>query len=366
MRELIRFTLRQKLFSITALLINLILLMVIGVSLFADVLFVSAENHVAVSLNQSTAQLYPYLVEGSEIDYRISEKPAAQDNVILLYDDGYVLMVNDSTENVSDLIRKDLKAALQKIYAEKGDLLTVQYLKELEEVENIRVIEKKRANSGLSLTLSATALYFLLSAFSALAASDVSYDRSTGNLEMILSSLNPGQYLKARMAGAWMALFIQVALAAVYLLLSAVIRFLYDGFSGIRISFSAYSMTVLPGIPSVLLMILIMMSELLISQLMMVFMTIRAKKSSGHNQQVILFQALLMIVYYLSIHFSDKIINSRPAVLLPFVNAVRECAFLLEGKNRLLPVIIILLENALILFSGIGLFERTCLKKISE
>lgn len=366
MKELIRFTVRQKLFNITTLLINLILLAVIGVSLFADVLFVSPNNPVTVSLNSSTAFLYPYLAERSEVEYQISEKPVCADNAILLYDGGFVLMTSGSVKNIENQVRRDLKEALRERYAEKGDLLTNEYLKELEELENISVSEKKEEENTVYLTAAATAFYFLLSSLSSLAAADVSYDRSTGNLEMILSSLNPGQYLKARMAAGWMSFLIQASLAAGYLLVFTVIRFSYDGFTGIRIGFSVSMNAVKPGILSIVLMIMLMGSELLISQLMMVFVTLRAEKSSGHNQRVILFQAALMCLYYLSIHFSDKIMNFRLAVLIPFVNSVRECALLLEGKTRLLPVIIILVENAVILFSGGMIIERFCFKKISE
>ena len=113
------------------------------------------------------------------------------------------------------------------------------------------------------------------------------------------------------------------------------------------------------------LMILIMMSELLLSQMLTVFMTLRAHKSSGHNQQMILFQALLMGLYYLSLHIS-RIKDLPMTVLLPFVGSAGEGAFLLEGKIRLLPAAVVLAGNAVKVLSLYMIIERTCLRRIRE
>ena len=363
MKTLIRFTFREKMFNLTTVIINLILFTVIGVSVFADILFLDSTETATVNLDYSTRYLYPYLSQSSSVIYQISEKA---DNPVLHYDGGYELYLTGKGKDISGEIEEDLKKALKQTYSEKGDILTREYLKELEEIENVRIRQVSGDQTDTVLTLTGAVMYFLLSAFAALMANDINYDRNTGNLELILSCLKPREYLISRLIGSWLPLMIQSGLAVLYMTAFIAARMFYDGFEGMRNLLAVNAEIKLPGIVPIVMTAIIMTGVMLAIQFLMTGVALRERKSSEYGQKLVLFQAVLLCTHYLILHFSREIMQMDMFKFVPFVNALRECTLLLEGSGTLISCLTVMAETVLIILLEFRLIENCCFRKIGE
>ena len=363
MKALIRFTVREKMLNLTTVIINLILFTVIGVSVFADVLFLDTAETETVNLDYSTVHLYPYLSQSDRIIYQISEKA---DNPVLHYDRGYELYSVEKGKDVIDRVEEDLKKGLKRMYEEKGDILTREYLKELEEIENIRIRQNSGNRSDIYLTVTSAIMYFLLSAFAALTANDITYDRNTANLELILSCLKPREYLVARLTASWLPLLMQMGLTIIYFTVFIIARLAYDGFAGFGSALSVNPEIKMPGIISIVMTVIIMIEVLLKVQLFMADVALSEKKSSEYSQKLVLFQAVLLCMNYLVVHFSTVIINTKLFEFVPFINAIIGCSRMLEGDVDPFSCLLVMTEELLILVMEFRMIEKRCFRKIGE
>ncbi|MBR0137035.1 MAG: hypothetical protein IJM15_01325, partial [Erysipelotrichaceae bacterium] len=164
----------------------------------------------------------------------------------------------------------------------------------------------------------------------------------------------------------WLPLLMQMGLTIIYFTVFIIARLAYDGFAGFGSALSVNPEIKVPGIISIVMTVIIMIEVLLKVQLFMAGVALSEKKSSEYSQKLVLFQAVLLCMNYLVVHFSTVIINTKLFEFVPFINAIIGCSRMLEGDVDPFSCLLVMTEELLILVMEFRMIEKRCFRKIGE
>lgn len=247
MKELVSFSLRRRFFNGTTILLNILLCIVACGVLFADKvleivnpsmfddqrIYLNLDDVVEETLMNLDTKGVEFIVDDREYKIIIEEDPKAY---VLYYDDGYkVASYYSIDENLVDVLR----SMMERVH-ETLTLSTTLTLEEFEmlnqelELKNVVIQENVSMGSDKQnlVFMFISSLYFTMLSFSTSVANEVIYEKSTRQLELILTSVSAKSHFLSKMTVGWLGILIQAGLVAVYVLIAGVLRHLYDGGKG--------------------------------------------------------------------------------------------------------------------------------------
>ena len=247
MKELISFSLKRRFFNGTTILLNILLCVVACGVLFADKIlevinpsmfddqriYLVLDDIVEEALMNLETEGVEFIVDDREYKVIINEDPKAY---VLYYDDGYkVASYYSIDESLVDL----LKSMMERVH----ETLTLASTLSVEEFEMLNqeldlknVVIQENVSMGSQkqnlVFMFISSVYFTMLSFSTSVANEVIYEKSTRQLELILTSVSAKSHFLSKMLIGWLGILIQASLVAVYILLATVLRHIYDGGKG--------------------------------------------------------------------------------------------------------------------------------------
>lgn len=247
MKELVSFSLRRRFFNGTTILLNILLCVVACGVLFADKvlevvnpsmfddqrIYLNLDDIVEESLMNLETEGVEFIVDDRDYKILIEENPKAY---VLYYDDGYKVA---SYYSIDDSLVKVLREMMERVH-ETLVLATTLTVEEFEmlnqelEVENVVIQKNVSMNTQRQnlVFMIITSIYFTMLSFSTSVANEVIYEKSTRQLELILTSVSAKTHFLSKMMVGWLGILIQAGCVVVYILFACVLRHLYDGGKG--------------------------------------------------------------------------------------------------------------------------------------
>lgn len=248
MKELILFSLKRRFVNGATLILNILLCLVMFCVCFADkiinVINPSMLDDQKIFLNiDDVIEKELMVIEQRGIEFIHSEEDPKEiikkhpKAYVLTFDNGYKMTTQ--YEANPDLLL-GLESALENIHKMNllNETLTIEELILLNqnyELENIVLEENVQmdANKQAVAFMFITSVYFAMLSFSTAVANEVIYEKSTRQLELILTSVSAKTHFLSKMTVGWLTIVIQTGSAAVYGILFLLMRQFYDSGEGL-------------------------------------------------------------------------------------------------------------------------------------
>lgn len=247
MKELVSFSLRRRFFNGTTILLNVLLCIVACGVLFADKvlevvnpslfddqrIYLNLDDVVEETLMNLDTEGVEFIVDDREYKVLIEEDPKAY---VLYFDDGYkVASYYSIDENLVEILRSMMQRVHETLTL--ASTLTIEEFEILnQELDLKNVVIQENVSMGSQkqnlVFMIITAIYFTMLSFSTSVANEVIYEKSTRQLELILTSVSAKSHFLSKMMVGWLGILIQASCIAVYVLFAGIMRHLYDGGKG--------------------------------------------------------------------------------------------------------------------------------------
>ena len=243
MKELISFSLKRRFFNGATILLNVLLCILACGVFFGDkvINFVNPsmleDQRIYLNIDETVESVLLSL-ESSGVefisdkrDYKelIHESPRAY---VLYFDDGYKVA---SQYRIDEDLLSILQGMMQRVHETMmlSATLTVEEYELLNqelEVENVVIQEEVSMDSDKEnlVFMVITSIYFTMLSFSTSVANEVIYEKSTRQLELVLTSVSAKVHFLSKMIVGWLGIIIQAVCVVGYVLLAAFFRNMYD------------------------------------------------------------------------------------------------------------------------------------------
>lgn len=243
MKQLISFSLKRRFMNSAAILLNILLCILASGVLFADkiieifnpsflddqVIILDVDEtieHALLSMEQEGI-----LFEVSHSDYKelLKEKPKAY---VLTYDEGYKIA---SQYAMNSEIINGIKSLLSNVHQTLllSETLSIEDFERVNQeltVENIVLEEHVQMDNDKQnvVFMLITSIYFTMLSFSTSIANEVVYEKSTRQLELILTSVDAKTHFLSKMIVGWLAILIQSMSVVFYVGVATLMRNCFD------------------------------------------------------------------------------------------------------------------------------------------
>lgn len=243
MRELVKFSLKRRFFNHATILLNILLCVVVCGVVFADriidlvnpsmldhqKIFLMVDHHLQDALMELDTQGVEFLPAEGTKEALLNEAPKAY---VLYYEEGYKLY---SQYEIPKEMKQMVTSVLQNIHQNMvlSESLTEQQLKALNQeftVENVVVNQEIEMNSDKQnlVFMVMTSIYFTMLSFSTSVANEVIYEKSTRQLELILTSVSAKTHFLSKMLVGWLGIVVQAICLGVDVVLALMLRICFD------------------------------------------------------------------------------------------------------------------------------------------
>lgn len=405
MKELVSFSLKRRFMNSATILLNVLLWMVVCGVLFADkivdvinptmfdkqIVYMNIDPIIEETLNNMEQSGFEFIHEEKPSEELIEKTPKAY---VLEYKDQYVIT---SCYQIPNQILEVLQNILQNIHQDlsMSEFLTIEEMEQLKQplmIQNEMLNDKIKMNSDKQnlVFMVITSIYFTMLSFSTTVANEVIYEKSTRQLELILTSVSAKVHFYSKMLVGWLAIIIQALSLGSYVLLALLLRNFYDqGVSLIalinKIQFMVIQEKTIGEFLSHLtietdficklgfIFLFLMMGILLLQMVLVVVSSFIANIEEAGNVQGP-FYLILLGIYYFAISINTPYQMSEGigfyCSFLPFLNMLfMPCRLLLQNVNILelcLSAMISIIFMSYILTKGPLIYQRGVLDYSSK
>lgn len=241
MSELVKFSLKRRFINTSTILLNIMLCLVLGAAFFADkivdlinpqlfderiIYLCNLDDTITQSLLESEQTGIKFIVSEEDPEALVKENNSA---VALEYQQGYIM---HTLYKADSILVASLSALLSQTHQTLALSSLVSSAEEFESIMSPINIENKVLNESVEVSedrqnlifMVITSIYFTMLSFSTTVANEVIYEKSTKTLELILTSVSAKAHFLSKMIVGWLAIFIQMLLVCVYILMWFIIR----------------------------------------------------------------------------------------------------------------------------------------------
>ncbi|MGN1343644.1 MAG: ABC transporter permease, partial [Traorella sp.] len=243
MKELISFSLRRRFFNGATILLNVMLCIVACGILFFDKIvdFINPsmfddqriylnldeiEEDILLNMEMSGVEL---IVDDRDYQSLIQESPKAY---VLYFDDGYKVASQYKIDsNLIDILRGMLQEVHQTMTLSSTlTLEEYEILNQQLDLENIILQEDVSMDQQKEniVFMVITSIYFTMLSFSTSVANEVIYEKSTRQLELILTSVSSKVHFYSKMVVGWLGILIQAIGVVCYVVVATLLRIMFD------------------------------------------------------------------------------------------------------------------------------------------
>lgn len=405
MNELIKFSLKRRFMNSATILLNILLAILVCAVFFADQLiqlinpsllegvkiYVQVDKAIETSLLEMNTDGIEFIVDERVKEDILEEHPKA---FVLYVKNGYKLL---SQYEISTEMMNMIQSALQTIH-QQLTLSTSLTIEEMEQLNQSLVLENIVTNQQVQMDadkqnlvfMLITSIYFTMLSFSTSVANEVIYEKSTRQLELILTSVSAKTHFLSKMSVGWMTILIQTFTIVGYAGIAAILRNSFDEGRGLiqlinKLGlFKIEQKTLwefirqLPIDPTFLIKLFfifffLFMGILLLQMILVVISSFIANIEEAGNVQGPFYMILLGIYYFaLSINTPYQMSEGIGFVLsfFPFLNMLFMPCRLLIQNVRLIELMLSAMISCifmwLILMKGPKIYQRGVLDYTSK
>ena len=405
MKELVKFSLKRRFCNSATVLLNVLLCLVVSAVLFADQLiqlvnpsmlesqkiFLNVDEVIASFLMNMEQEGIEFIADKSPSEEILKKYPKA---FVLYYEEGYKMA---SEYEASKEMIQAIEAILQNVH----QTLTLNECLSIEEMEQLNQslkIENIVSHQDVAMDtdkqnlvfMVITSIYFTMLSFSTSVANEVIYEKSTRQLELILTSVSAKTHFLSKMTVGWLAILVQVMMMVIYVLAAGLVRLMFDEGRGlIRLVNQLHLLNIeeetipdfLKSLPIegdfilklIFILFFLMMGILLLQMVLVVISSFIANIEEAGNVQGPFYMILLGIYYFtLSVNTPYQMSEGIGFVLsfFPFLNMLfMPCRLLIQHVSIIelsLSALISCIFMWLILSKGPLIYQRGVLDYTSK
>lgn len=404
MKELIRFSIKRRFFNHATLLLNILLgILVCGV-MFSDqlieminpsmldnqIIYVDLDERVVSLFLEMNQEGITFIRESRNEDL-LKNHPKAY---LLYYENGYKL---ESQYKIPDEVIQGIEGLLNHLHQSmtlKEMLTPIEYeiINQKIELENIVKNENLEMNSDKQnlIFMVITSIYFTMLSFSTSVANEVIYEKSTRQLELILTSVSAKTHFLSKMVVGWMTIFMQMGILLLDVITAGMLRILFDEGKGLITLINKLNLFHIEEntfielfkhlsieydfiIQIFFIMIFLMLGILMLQMILVVISSFIANIEEAGNVQGP-FYLILLGVYYFALSLNTPYQMSEGigffCSFLPFFNMLfMPCRLLIQNVSILelsLSLIISVICMGMILSKGPSIYQRGVLDYTSR
>ena len=298
MRTVIGFYLRRRFYNRTALILNLVLFLAVGVVFHLDKIFAEKEEY-PVYLDASCQKVAVQLISLDSLYIDSTEE--VDKYHILHYDEGWLLQICEGNGlEVRNKVETDLRELRKQRYLQGADLKTREFLDRF--CQSFKVETQKVNRIDASMVMVSVVFYLVLT-YSNMIANEFIYEKASHTLELVISLIGERVHFLSKLITAYLSLMIQVLSVVISGLLWLFIRFQEDHLRGLLEYANSSEITegISLSVEKRLLIFVSIVAGLLLLQIIMLIIT----SLLGNSEEVAAFQniyyILLVIIYYVFI-----------------------------------------------------------------
>lgn len=397
MKELISFTLRRRFINGSNLIFNVLIFMIAGCILFSDILInwinPSALNHQKIYLNtqdELSLSLQTMDIEGIEFIYRDEETEklleADPKSYVLTFEEGYKLVSSYALNNTTVTMIESLLTTLHQTLLLQENLTEEQFIQanHMIDVENKIINQHVQLDENKQnlLFMVITSIYFTMLSCSTSVANEIIYEKSTRQLELILTSISARKHFASKILVGWLAILMQGGMLFMIFLFWILIRHLFDGGEGLislinqlnlykihQTTFIDVILSIdiqLDFIIKVFFIFIFLMIGILLTQIILSIFS--SFISSIENASAIQspFYIILMIVYYFTLSVNTPYQMSEGigyiCSFIPFLSMLfMPCRLMIQNVSiyeLILSLLISMIFMLLVTKNGMDMYER--------
>lgn len=397
MKELIQFSLKRRFFNGATLILNILLCLFISCACFADKIvelvnptmfedqkmYLDIDETIENALIAIEPEGLKFIQTNKKAKEIISENPKAY---VLTFDDGYKIT---SQYKLDDEIVVAVESMLDSVHKTNfmNESLSVEeivLMNQTCEVENIVLEESVEMDTNKQnvVFMFITSIYFAMISFSTSVANEVVYEKSTRQLELILTSVDAKTHFISKMTVGWLTIIIQVGSAVFYGIIFLLIRNFYDSGKGLIEIVNKLGLIEIKGktfieilksitfdfnfVSKMLFITFFLMMGILLLQMIMVILSsfITSVEEAG-NVQAPLYMVLIAVYYFaLSINTPYQLSEGFGYIFsfFPFLNMLfMPCRLLIQNVSifeLLLSALVSSFFMFIILTKGVKVYQR--------
>lgn len=239
MIELINFSIKRRFLNSATIFLNIVLCIIVGGAFFADEIlnfinpkmfedkqiYLNLDPLISETLLSMENTNIQFIVDESDPKQLIKENP---DALVLTFENGYQVY---STYQLDTLTKVSIEALLSNVHQTLAlsEMMSEDYLAQL----NANVtINNQVSNESIDMDgdkqnlvfMVITSIYFTMLSFSTSVANEVVYEKSTRQLELILTSVNAKSHFYSKMIVGWLAIIIQCCSVVAYIAFWMLVR----------------------------------------------------------------------------------------------------------------------------------------------
>ena len=397
MKELIQFSLKRRFVNGATLILNILLCLFVSCACFSDKIieminptmlddqkiFLNIEDHIEEALMTIEQRGLEFICNEDDPKDIIQKYPKAY---VLTFDDGYkitsqyeidselMMMIQTMLENLHkmSMLKETLSAEelliLNQPYELKNEILE----------ENVQMDTNKQTIAFMLIT----SIYFAMLSFSTSVANEVIYEKSTRQLELILTCVDAKTHFLSKMLVGWLTIVIQTGSAVVYGIIFLLIRQLYDSGKGLLELLNKFGIieikekTFIEFLKNIeldfdfiskmcFIIFFLMMVILLLQMIMVVLSSFISSVEEAGNVQAPLYMILVAIYYFaISINTPYQLSEGFGYILsfFPFLNMLfMPCRLLIQNVSifeLLLSALMSSFFMFIVLTKGIKVYQR--------
>ncbi len=327
MKELIIFDLRRRFANKATIILNILLFVMILCGFHIDYILNEEITIDTVLVDSSLMEDIDIFITLSDehLTYKASDRENKENEAILHFDENWqIISKYELDQYTKERIINDINKVVITKYKNTHQFLE-GFIDEFVKINPEVIIKNEEIIDG-SIVIILAISFFLIINYGCTSSSEIIIEKSTGVLNIILTNIEAKKHLIAKMIVSYLIVIVQLVVVIVQFLMSYLIRFIQDGCLGLQnfiakivVISTENTVTVELTMAKIFLIVLIMFLNLLLIQLIIILVT--SKYTNG--QQMASFQGLLyvglLIIYYLTMIFSEDLINSQAINLLAYL-----------------------------------------------
>ena len=390
MQVLIAFSLKRRFLNASTLLLNVLLALIITAAFFADeiVNFINPslfdEQKVYMQVDEVVSEaLMQMEMEG--IVFETTDKSAAEiieedaKAYVLTHEENYQLITKYPIDETTQLLFNEIltsvhqNLALSEVLQEEALAYSqIQIQVENEAMQKDVDVDPNKQNLIFMII---TSIYFTMLSFSTSVANEVVYEKSTRQLELILTSVSAKTHFLSKMLIGWLSILLQLGCTIFFVILAFLLRNSYDQGIGLielinqlqLIHFEEKTFGALLGslhvegafiFQCIFIFIFLMLGIIFVQMLLSIIASfVNSVEQAGSIQSP--FYLILLAIYYFALSINTPYQLSEGigfyCSFLPVLNMLLMPSRLLVQN---VPIIELLLSASISIFAMIILFEK--------
>ena len=367
MKTIIGFYLRRRFLNKTAIILNAVIFLALGLVFHLDKIMAGKEE-LPVYLDASCSSVADKLMDMDRI-YIVSVEDLDEYHT-LHYEDGWILQIcKGDGHGVSEKVENDLRKIRKDRYLQGADLKTREFLERYSADFTVELQDHSTFDVN---TIVISIVFYLVLTYSNMIANELVYEKASHTLGMLISLVGERVHFVSKIRTAYLSLMIQGLSVLVSFLIWLFVRFQEDHLRGLLKYLDSSEVTA--GISlsrdKALLILFIVVAGLLLVQIIMLIITSLLKNSEEVATFQNIYYILLIIIYYVFIMKNQtditvggirSLLSYVPvfSMLIMPVRLISSTASMVEGMISLIITITVTVITAEAYLSG---YRRILLK----